>query len=600
MLLSRPPAFLPGNLAGIVTNGQGVGIPNVTITATAGAVNLSTTSGAGGAYTMATTQGGAFQMVPGDYTITARRTGFSDYTSPGLVTINPNATTRFDFAMQPAPAPATITVRWINRNGGPVPNAGNNATFFLYQNGQERETRANVARHGFIINFTNTNPQRFTVATDFGLFQRGFIGQDLCSTDQGRLNFRGWTSADLCAWGWDPDGNASVNRWRGAGGRDNIEVNPGDNVTIDIPVQPVPMTMLSGTIRVNPGQILRSPRINILWTWFPSTLPVPAPGNWLNQFAQRDWVGPIINNEFAYNIPVPAIQAMLPNQNGHFLLIRPTTGIGVQGCCDNIFAETGRAIVANDTERTPGRQHPDGWVRVGPLFEGIPAQQDFLINAMNQVQACGGLQGTTNVPATVVVNNGVGNIPIGTPGNTGYQTNVCANNPGNPYSLGAADYEVLATANNFYDYTTRGNDFYTRWGSGAVRVDAQDPSMPQGINLTRGPDIRLLPRGFGTMTITVVRGGGAFLGAGTTVQLAGPSVRTGVTDANGQVTFANIPETWPSPAARTSPEFNTTTIRNYTITATRPVFRTAERAGVTLNAGEQGAMTIELIPVGGI
>ena len=255
ILISRPARALPGNIIGRVTDRltgnpiAGVNIvavkasPPTTVPTTSQAVNLPRADGKVVNYSFVNALN-QFQMNVGSWNLTATASGYKPYTHPAAIEIQANTEEQVDFSMEAAPKNAKITVNLV-KGGAPVTyNA--NIPVGLYKAGSLISQNSVSGSYTFPdITFADTAPQCFTVSTN-NAYRSGFAGNFSCNPPRTQEPL-GWSSAVVQA---DSSLRCAV-PWNGnsAAGVDRICVNPGDNISVSVPVVPVATATVSGYVR---------------------------------------------------------------------------------------------------------------------------------------------------------------------------------------------------------------------------------------------------------------------------------------------------------------------------------------------------------------
>ncbi len=573
ILLSRPARSLPGNIIGNVTDRtSGVRIAAATIVAVKASppMTLPTTSQAGDvprtdgrsvnfSFVNAVNQ---FQMDAGNWTLSATAAGYRPYIHPAGIEIQSNTEEQVNFSMERAPTPARISVRLTN-SGAPVTYAMN-IPVGLYQRGSSVAQATVSGLYTFPdITFDDTTPKCFTVATN-NAYQSGFSGNFSCSSAPRTQEPRGWSSSVvqgtgslLCAQPW----NGSS-----APGVDRICVSPGDNVEVNIPVVPVATATINGYVRDSNGVPISNADITIRW---------PDNGNypWPNK---PSLVRTDVNG--LYTAIVPAVQSLFPNNAANYLRISASANANITRCCN-----------------IPGTVRVNSpVVTFGPLVSGdIRSGGDLTVTTTPQSERCGDAQGLFRDGRTGSGLSGVA-VTLATVLNTtasGSYIFQCTPPVAGAFSIPVRNYTLTATKANYYSFTTAGNEYYTRVGSGVVAVNE---ALMNSVGT-----LDLWPRGTGTVRVNVVRQGSSAPIVGASVSLSGPASINRSSDASGLALFNNATESWPVPEVVGNARYNQT-VRDYTVSVTHSAYENAGQSAVKLDRGNTVTITVTMIPKGGM
>ncbi len=574
-LLSRPPDPLPGNVIGIVSS-QGAGNPLVTgavirltrvnATGSYDSISQGNLSAKGVNFDYASSLGGTFGLPTGSYQLTATHPNFENYSHGNLVVISSNNETRVDFAMVPKPVDATISGRLVLRTSGqPIPSFAN-AAIRLYENGVSQQQLNSVTNYNFTVRFTTPQQRCFTLNT-VSSYLAGYAypvnrgGAPSCTFD---YNPQGYSTAVVAA-------NASLNcanPYNGgpanvSGDPDRVCVNPGDNLTINLSLDPVPEVIVQGMVLNSQGQPIANAVVSAFW-------PASAGGSRWLRTATTDAQG-------RYSISVPAVQGMFTNgaPNASYLAMYADGLVPITGCCDQPTNVSARSQT----------------LFVGPLFpgDGPRAAPAFTITAGNQT--CGNLGGNIRDGSS---GSGINAVAVSvasqaTSSAAGAYLYSCQSTTG--YRIPQGTYAFLATHPSYYPFDSRGNNFY-----------AARPGAVIQANLLRNYDGTLWPRNTGTIS-GVVRdrqSGLPLSNARVELILYDNSRRTVITGVNGLFSFPAVPETWPPPnLPPNDPSYNRT-VRQHSLTVTHSsgIFSNYASGLFTLNAGENKSFTIDLDPLG--
>ncbi len=571
ILLSRPPRSLPGNIIGRVTDSatgnkiSGVSIvaskasPPMTVPTTSQAADLPRTDGKSVNFTFvnATNQ---YQMDAGSWSLTAAAAGYKPFTYPGLIEIESNTEEQVNFAMEAAPRNAKITVSLVK--GGLAVSYVPNISVGLYKAGVVVSQNNVSGTYTFPdITFTDTVAQCFTIATN-NAYRSGFAGNFSCNPPRIQDPL-GWSSSVVQA-----DNSLTCSQPRignSTPGVDRICVNPGDNVTVAIPIVPVATATVSGYVRDQNNNPIAGADVFVGWhdtgnyPWPNKSAAIKADANGF------------------YTAVVPAEQAMFPNIAGNYIKMGATTNVSIIQCC-NI---QGTVTVASAVST------------VGPLFAGDSRTNDLVISTVPQNVNCGDAQGTvrdgstgSGLPSAVVTLATAAN----SSGSGAYQFLCAPTGPGK-YSIPTNNYTLTAAKPNYYSFTSAGNNYYARFGTGVINV------APGVLNTVGTFD--LWPQGFGVVRVNVVRQGSGSSVTGAAVSLSGPAALNMPSDAGGLALFSTVLESWPVPAVVGNLKYNQT-IMSYTLTVTHPAYENFAQAGIKVDKGNTVTITATLIPKGGM
>ncbi len=568
-LLSRPPQPMPGNLIGKVTDsttGNNLGSVDITASLVSAPGTLQVVStlqdilGKLANYTFANAAGQS-QMTTGNWNISAKRNGYQNYVGPAPVVISANIETQFDFAMIPVPDNATITVTWPSGVGLPYTPKG---TVALYKKGSlQTQSNANfTGSHIFTVQFIDTNPQCFTVATNTDIWKNGFVGNFTCSSPPMTQDSRGWSSAVVRA------DNSLVcgNPWVGNATSDRICVNPGDAITVALPVVPVATTNLTGEVKDSNNLAIAGASLVIRW----------------HDNGEYPWTGKALavttDSAGKYAATVPAEQNFFNDANDFYIRTYASASVPMLQCCN----------ISGTVQASPGM------IRVGPLTAGVNKVQDYVIDTTPQTQTCGGANGLVIDGSTL---SGLSGAKVGLSGSK--DTDAIGNYQFQCpdltlMSVPAKAYYLNTTKANYYDFTTKGNNYYTQVGTGKVIVNKDVGNIM--------PNVELWPKGVGTLNVNVVGPGGSSQIQGATVSLVGTASPAPVlsapapivTGANGLAVFNALLETWPPPSVVGNVKYQQT-VSDYTITVNHPSYETAVVGNVKLDRNQTLTQTINLI-----
>ncbi len=539
VLLARPPDALPGNVIGTVRS-SGSGNPlisGVTIKLTKDklepiAVSKGTLekskSGVEVNFNFSDTSTKAFNLPVGSWKLKATHPSYFDYTHPMDIIVSPNSELpQIDFMMEPKPLDATIKIQLINGlTKAPLINFYNGSYYILddYKEKSKVIASANNSTGGdFTIKFTDTNPQNFTVNTYYA-YRNGYAGNPSCTGFPN--NYHGWSSAVVM-----PDNTTTTcaNPYNGSKVSDRITVNPGDNITVEAPLFPVPTATIKGkVINETTKEPLAGAKVYAQWPWGDKWIK-----DGVEQFTFSD-------SEGKYSFVVPAVQTMTNLK----LSIQAIKSMPTKGCCES--------------STSVDRSSP--WVAVGGLGEGsIVEDIDLKIKSADPFD-CGNVKGT--------ITNGLSGsaIPLAnvsvqsqttTTETTGDYIYQC---PSVGYRLPVGKANFFSWKDTFYDYDSRGNKWY---------------NPVAGVNIKSKETVdypaKLWPVGRGKIIATVVDSGTKFPIAGARVKFINyqGEEKNIITSSDGIATFNTVLETWPPPDLPADLYYNHTK-RTHSLSVTDP------------------------------
>lgn len=525
-LLSRPPQPLAGNLKGLVCSEDEDQVPfggiRVELDANTSTASYSTSSvnvvdDDGANYNFADFDTGRFIVPAGTYTLTVDDSRFQPYTHPTPVIIPSNGEEIVNFCLEPKPDEAVIFGDVIDQTTGNPVGTFNRGRINLYRDGRRLQRISNRRNYSFTIAFTDTNPQTFTVNTH-DAFRLGYayaVGGGGTPSCQYLFNREGYSTAVV-----QPDFSlVCSNPYNGNSAVDRIEVYPGDNLKVDLPVVPVPEVLINGRVVDSNGQAVANATVRARWPRSDGSYDWRK-GNTL-QTVMTDG-----NGDFTFS--VPAVQGLFANNSpgNNFLQVWARGTVSVMTCCD---------VLRNV-------QRDSQLVFAGPLYPGDTPRDIGTLVISSQDQDCGNVGGiiTDDFSGNTLpgVNVNISAIDI-TDGMGEYLMECAAGQSG--YRLPTRNYRFTSIRGGYYTNQSVGNSQYTRRGSSGYDV---------GINTatTTNYDARMWPRGFANITVTVFDQTTGQPMEGVTV-VFDPYFGSNVTQttSGGVVTFNNVPETWPPP-----------------------------------------------------
>jgi len=484
-LLSRPGGANLANIHGNVTNDTGDPVSGALVTLTGPGAPPSSpvtkSTNASGYYTCTDAVGNP-QLQGGNWTVTVTHPSY--FTKTELVqNLSPPEDRTCDVQLIPKPAPGAITGRFVIDGTTTAITSPRMIKASLYQGGSYKEEKNNSAdSFTFSIDFTNSNPQYFTVNSQ-DAYKAGYCWQMSDSEGWGKnYNYRGWSSSVVRA-----DSTViSSNPWNGgAPPIDRVCVNSGQTTPLgDIPLIHVPTVTLTGTVYNNSGtQTISGARVYI--KWFDNT-------NWAadSDSSNPPLYSPAVTNEFGvYTIVVPAAYKLFPDQPANYIKARAYGPVPNTACCN------GSTNVWSIADQIPAGE-TDNWERV--FLNDSGGTQNFNLALVTPVQ-CGNAEGYVKDEKTGSALSGVtvtiaGNTATTSGGNYSFNCGT-----GSPYfKLPIDNHNVQAVKSGYYTFKSVGTtDVY------ASRPQIHiDPGQT-----TTYENIRLWPVGKGTLKVKVRQSG---------------------------------------------------------------------------------------------
>ncbi len=550
VLIARPPMALPGNIIGTVrSSATGNLIPNAVVEVqlvgnTTRMLRISQTAlGINNEnFNFSNAGTGAFVVPVGTWRLTATHPSFTYNTPIPDIIVTSNTQTRADFLMDPNPQDAKINVQLVNAAAGnaAITNFANGYIFLLkdYANTNTIvDSTLNSTSKTFTIPFTDTNPKSFTIVNNFA-YRSGWAARSSVSGTPSctyAFNPHGWSSAIEQASGT----LMCTNPFTGSAATDRITVNPGDNITVQVPLFPVPMATVRGRVVDETGVglsgayiLARWPDVRgtVAWWWRMGTYP----------YAITDSTG-----NYVYS--VPATQEMFANDATGALRLQAQKSLTFLNCCN---------ALTSSLKYSP-------YVSVNNLFTGsVITAPDLVIPTLHPTD-CGNVQGNVKDDSTGNALNGVtvtvqgSNAATVSTGDYIYQ----CSNPSLGFRLPAGSSKFVARKNGYYDYDSAGNMWYR-----------PGPNVNILTNLVTTYDGKLWPIGTGTIIVNILdnQSGNPINGAEVKLTTYTGSQVTLTTTSSGQVTFNNVLETWPAVGLPSVAFYDTTTFRVHSLNVTEP------------------------------
>lgn len=579
LLISRPPLSLPGNIKGKVTNvkdGSDVVGAEVKVTYdTEPTLNFTTHTNSQGNYTFADPDTNNFRLKTGKWKLTAKRSGYYDYTHPELIEIASNNEEDVDFSLEPKPDPAIIKGRVVDKNTySPLYQY-----VTLYENGKG-QAHDHMWWHWprefkFTIQFDEPEQKCFTLITGYygHSYYYPYIYNNHCGDfcdphDWGKnLNYRGWSSSVV-----KDDGSVACNNpWFGSSAADRICVNPGDELNVgDIRLKSIPYATLKGSVYNEKGDPIENARIYVRWHDWNTWSPYPAG---------------YTNKSGYYQLSAPAEQELFPDENNYYLIIGAGAYLEKVGCCNEKTGVTAWSW--------------DGWERTGPSYQGSELNHNFTLKSPSD-DKCGDARGYVKDGKT---GNSLKDVWVGISGwkqtdSYGYYVFECSKDKKNYCSIPVGSYWVYTGwKRGYYDFQSYGNNQYANRGTISIQE-----------NTTAAYEtIRLWPRGYGTITGRVV-----IAGTDPPVPIKDATVKldqygdggieeTITTKSTGKFTFTKVIESWPPPDVVGDSYYNQTK-RGHSLHAEGGGLYDFKTVGsIMLDAGQtQDVGDIGLVPKGGM
>ncbi|MCA9394384.1 MAG: carboxypeptidase regulatory-like domain-containing protein [Candidatus Omnitrophica bacterium] len=585
--LSRPPDPLAGNLKGFVCSedasmdplgGIRVELDSTTSTASYSTTSVGFTDDDGANFSFAEFDGfdnfgqGRFILPAGSYILTVNDNRYQPYTHPVPITISPNEEKAdLSFCLTPKPDEAHIFGNVIDQSTGQLISTFSRGQINLYQNGSRVTRTSNRRDYNFTIAFDDTDPQYFTVNT----------------TDAFRLGYAyavGAAGAPSCTYQYQREGFSTAvvqddmslicsNPYFGSSAADRIEVRPGDNIQLDLPVTPVPEVLITGRVIDSNGQPVANATVRARW-------PRSDYQDW-RKGTQLQTASTDGNGNFTFS--VPAVQAMFPasDPNRNFLEVWANGQVAVMTCCD----------LLQNVSRDSNRLYP------GPLLPGDPPRDIGTLVIPVQDQNCGNVGGTLIDDATGNALQGVSvNISVTDTTDATGDYQIACDPAQTGFRLQTNNYRFSAQRSGYYTNESVGNDQYVRRGSSGYDVPINTDSVTDY-------DARMWPRGFANVTVTVFdqTTGQPMDGVAVVLDPYSGSNLTQVTTGGGVATFSNIPETWP-PLGLPADGYYQTGTRNHGLDINHDPANYQPHSEVIqdLRSGETRSIIIQLRRNGGV
>jgi hypothetical protein len=548
ILLVHPPAPLPGNIFGMLTDkttqnpiAPGIGkVVAVNGPAADQANTMAPFTGPDGGqanYSFQQPPGqGFFVLAGGTWQLTAQAQGYDD--SPVQYFIVNGGQQRADFQLQPIPLPAKINFNLSS------PFWNNSSTVTLYQNGQPAGNilpnppvfngSGGLSNGTFTVNFSSgdNNNRCFTIATSYA-YHSNLAGQFSNNNNPFPYQAQGWSSST--------SGNPA-NAWNGNmdGSSDTICVHSQSVVNIPIPLVPVPTTLAAATVHDTSGNPINaggpitynSPSGPVNTTTGPLYFEAYWQDGWyFNGFGNEPSLYLFSttydnNTNGLYKVTVPDMTQLFP-EPGNDAYITAHYNAPLYACCNQTLTNW----VGSQWAAVP----PD--VLAATLIINDAANSQICGNAGVEVQDA---QTNSYLDTANVTLGGTGPFNVG-----GNEYNFeCSGTPPPPYRINTGPEILKVLKDGYYPFDNQDYPAYYINPSYA-------PTIPANQIIDLGT-VSLWPMGTNTISGKVV----VQENNGTTIPAVGVNVvltlssnpgspQTYTTGQDGTFTFSNVQETWP-------------------------------------------------------
>jgi hypothetical protein len=577
VLLSRPPQSSPGNIIGSIsssTDGSLIDKADVVVTYL-GETHKTTSTNApdskGANFDFANPDTGGFVLPAGKWTLTATCDGFL---RPQDQDIEVSAgKEEFVYVIMTPNPEASITAQLINATTGQdIPKFTNGIVRlckdYTTEDKCQKVSSPTNALVEFSVTFSEENkpPQCFTLNTDNAyLVGTGYAGPPPSCIPNYR--YKGWSSSIFL----EDETLDCAHPWNGSTATDRICVSPGDKITVQVPLIPVPLATIKGRIiRNDTGQGIKG-TVYVYW---------PKDPDPIHRNDSRVFRGSVVSDNDGYFIySVPAAQEIFDDKaTDQYLGVRASSKGPILDCCNVLSEET----------------RYSSFVYPGPLKEGdIRDIGNLGIDVSQKVRDCGNAIGKitddrtpTNLVAQAKV---IISSPTTQTDSGGNYQFVCTEEP--PYRLpgssSGSSYEFKAQHPGYYEYTSKGNRWY-----------GVSPNVIIKKNLTTTYNARLWPKGFGTLIVKVRDKAteNPIAGANVKVTLYDGTLYTADTDTAGDHTFTPIIETWPPSDLPKNSYYKYETTGAHSLTVTHPsgIYLPFSQSIDSLVDGEELIITVYL------
>lgn len=581
--IARMPEPLPANIKGSVKN-KITGLPaagaKLTVTYIANTtLTFSTTTDSAGNYNFRDTAGNP-RLKPGDWTLTlTNNPGYNNLTvrveKLGVDVTAEDRVVNID--LNPKPEPATIHCSVIevdktNKLIGPI--AGDGArSLSLWEKGQLSKlydlngwgmpNPKMLDSNGiaeFKIYFNDSTPRIFSVVTANAYGQSSFFSSGYCGNfpDTDGLgkdyNYKGWSSSVVME-----DGSfVLTNPWLGSGATDRINVNPGETITMEIPLTTVPKTKLKIHVVDSNGNTVPNATLRLTsgsYNLPPVTIKEEEKEEIEVPDSEELSTGPLTGTISAWT-QVPGGACGQPEMQ---LITSAIPGnIDLSGGPSSV-------TVKNFTLPQPVVKkygNLEGYVKDGVTGNGIPGVSVQLYPIATTLTDENGRYSFSCTPEQTA--QGLYRVPI------------------------ASWYELFVSKNGYYLFNNYRNSL-TGWVAYPYSINTYYMKTAVVENKTTVcDDIWLWPCGYGTIEGRVVIFGAKSPIAGAIVKLSmGPYAPTYTTGADGKFSFINMPESWPPPSLPNDPaKYNLTPILYYLAVAYTDAYVSRSIQDIQLPAGQ--------------
>ncbi|MBU1995600.1 MAG: hypothetical protein KKF78_00420, partial [Candidatus Omnitrophica bacterium] len=375
----------------------------------------------------------------------------------------------------------------------------------------------------------------------------------------------GWSSSI-----YQEDGSLVCSNSRnGHTSSDRICVSPAEEITVDIPLSPVPEVNIYGRVIDSIGNPIGGAVIQALW-------PRSDSAYWRKGGALQTATTQM-DGSFVFS--VPAVQAMFPDSNpyNNYLRVWANARVELRSCCDTLTKQNRNSATKE----------------VGPLNIGDSDRNigDLIISTLDI--SCGNVTGkikndftenplpdvTAIIYSQTEITNGLGKYIYD-----------C---PEEGYRLSAGNASFIARHNGYYEYRSDGNNWYNRGPN--VNIVANEVSEYDAV---------LWPRGYGNIEVIVLDERTAMPVPGSDVVLKTytNTLYNDVTNSSGIVDFVGVEETWPPADLPTGNSYYNygERIHSVNVSHTSGVYLPVNKTISVLNKGENITITVYLKTQGGL
>lgn len=507
--------------------------------------------------------------------LNTQKDNYVDKVNSPVAAIDSSIEQPMDIYIVPSPT-ATITARFSNLPPVALP-------IMLYENGEQKDSKNITSSVTFTVSFDKSTTKRcFTLATQEA-YKARMVGDLSCKTDK-RYHAEGWSSAFVNNDG-SIDCSAGKDGWTGKDEAEDICVQPGETRGIDVPLVPVPVEIVRGTVLEKQTPPPHTPIQN---TGMLSGDHIEMMVRWSNCSVTDiskcwRWNGlDLANPDGTYSIAIPVQDVIFFNEDTQGGTILYANYFYTKVACCNAPS----LQVSGSAQKPVNFEMKEGG---GPYIG-----KDHIIDTPD-FYACGNISGKIvdtsgqNVTGstTITLFRYTQDTPADAPSTDGNYAFKCTN--ASFYRVPVSKYNIRLTNDDYYPYDSTGNDFYTAkpWP-----IDLKnDKDDLKDVNFT------LLHRGKANITgfVTYKQGTESIPVKNTVIKLtaySGEKPFTAITDDKGKYTLNNIPETWPPPTLGSDYQG---TIKTHTITVegTKALHPYSD-SKVNVEAGKDNILDIEL------